>query len=131
MANDLFKDTEAFSGFAVDDLTKARDFYGGTLGLRISDDAGMPGLLTLRLGSGHRVLVYEKADFSPASYTILNFAVGDVGAAAAELTRLGVRLERYPGFPQDEDGVMRGNGPDIAWFTDPAGNVLSVVQRTP
>ena len=127
----MFESTEAFSGFAVDDLAKARDFYGGTLGLRISDDAGMPKMFALLLGSGHRVLVYEKPDFTPATYTILNFAVPDVGAAAAELTRAGVQLERYPGFPQDDDGVMRGNGPDIAWFTDPAGNVLSVVAQTP
>jgi len=126
----MFENTEAFSGFAVDDLAKARDFYGGTLGLRISDDGGMPKMFALLLGSGHRVLVYEKAEFTPATYTILNFAVPDVGAAAAELTRAGVQLERYPGFPQDDDGVMRGNGPDIAWFTDPAGNVLSVVSQT-
>ena len=127
----MFQNTEAFSGFAVDDLAKAREFYGGTLGLRTADVEPMPGLLTLHLGSGQRVLVYEKADFTPATYTILNFAVPDVGAAVAELTRSGVRFERYEGFPQDEDGVMRGNGPDIAWFTDPAGNVLSVVQQTP
>jgi catechol 2,3-dioxygenase-like lactoylglutathione lyase family enzyme len=127
----MFQNTEAFSGFAVDDLTKARDFYGGTLGLRVLDVGQMPGVLTLQLGNGSRVLVYEKPDFAPATYTILNFAVPDVGAAAAELTRAGVRLERYAGFPQDEDGVMRGHGPDIAWFTDPAGNVLSVVAQTP
>jgi predicted enzyme related to lactoylglutathione lyase len=127
----MFGDTEAFSGFAVDDLAKARDFYGQTLGLRITDVEQMPGLLTLQLGTGHRVLVYEKPDFTPATYTILNFAVPDVGAAAAELKARGVGLERYPGFDQDDDGVMRGNGPDIAWFTDPAGNVLSVVQQGP
>jgi predicted enzyme related to lactoylglutathione lyase len=127
----MFENTEAFSGFAVDDLAKAREFYGGTLGLRTSDVEPMPGLLTLQLGSGQRVLVYEKPDFTPATYTILNFAVPDVGAAAAELTRKGVQLERYPGYPQDDDGVMRGNGPDIAWFTDPAGNVLSVIAQTP
>ena len=127
----MFENAETYSGFAVDDLAKAREFYAGTLGLRTSDVEEMPGLLTLQLGGGQRVLVYEKADFTPATYTILNFAVPDVGAAAAELRNRGVQLERYEGFPQDEDGVMRGNGPDIAWFTDPAGNVLSVVQQTP
>jgi catechol 2,3-dioxygenase-like lactoylglutathione lyase family enzyme len=127
----MFRDTEAFSGFAVDDLAKARDFYGETLGLRISDVEAMPGLMTLHLGSGQRVLVYEKRDFTPATYTVLNFTVSDVGAAVAELAGRGVGLERYPGFAQDDDGVMRGNGPDVAWFTDPAGNVLSVVQQTP
>jgi predicted enzyme related to lactoylglutathione lyase len=127
----VFRDTEAFSGFAVDDLTKAREFYGQTLDLRIGDVEPMPGLLTLHLGSGQRVLVYEKPDFTPATYTVLNFAVPDVGAAVSELTSRGVALERYPGLPQDDDGVMRGNGPDIAWFTDPAGNILSVVQQAP
>jgi len=127
----MFRDTEAFSGFAVDDLAKARDFYGETLGLRIGDVEPMPGLLTLHLGSGQRVLVYEKPDFTPATYTVLNFVVSDVGAAVTELSARGVGLERYPGFPQDDDAVMRGNGPDIAWFTDPAGNVLSVVQQAP
>src|SRR3954454_9287036 len=125
----MFENTEAFSGFAVDDLTKARDFYGGTLGMRVIDGQ-LPGVLTLQLGNGPRVLMYEKPDFTPATYTILNLAVPDVGAAVADLTGAGVRLERYAGFPQDEDGVMRGNGPDIAWFTDPAGNVLSVVAQT-
>jgi catechol 2,3-dioxygenase-like lactoylglutathione lyase family enzyme len=127
----MFGDTEAFSGFAVDDLAKARDFYGETLGLRISDVEPMPGLMTLHLGSGQRVLVYEKRDFAPATYTVLNFVVPDVGAAVSELAGRGVGLERYPGFAQDDDGVMRGNGPDVAWFTDPAGNVLSVVQQGP
>ena len=126
----MLTDTEAFSGFAVDDLSKAREFYGGTLGLR-TEDGPAPGLMSLRLGSGQPVLVYEKPDFAPATYTILNFAVPDVGAAVAELTGRGVSFERYPGFPQDEAGVMRGNGPDIAWFTDPAGNILSVVQQSP
>jgi predicted enzyme related to lactoylglutathione lyase len=127
----MFRDTEAFSGFAVDDLTKARDFYGATLDLRISDVEPMPGLMTLHLGSGQRVLVYEKRDFAPATYTVLNFVVSDVGAAVTELAGRGVALERYPGFAQDDDGVMRGNGPEVAWFTDPAGNVLSVVQQGP
>jgi catechol 2,3-dioxygenase-like lactoylglutathione lyase family enzyme len=127
----MFRDTETFSGFAVDDLAKAREFYGGTLDLRTTEVEQMPGLLTLHLGSGQRVLVYEKPDFTPATYTILNFVVPDVGAAVSELTDRGVVFERYPGFPQDEAGVMRGNGPDIAWFTDPAGNVLSVVESAP
>jgi catechol 2,3-dioxygenase-like lactoylglutathione lyase family enzyme len=127
----MFGDTETFSGFAVDDLAKATDFYGQTLGLRIGDDNQMPGLMTLYLGGGQRVLVYEKPDFTPATYTVLNFVVTDVGAAVNELKSRGVGLERYPGFAQDDDGVMRGSGPDIAWFTDPAGNILSVVQQGP
>jgi catechol 2,3-dioxygenase-like lactoylglutathione lyase family enzyme len=127
----MFGDTETFSGFAVDNLAEARDFYGKTLGLRIGDDNQMPGLMTLHLGGGQRVLVYEKPDFTPATYTVLNFVVTDVGAAVTELKSRGVGLERYPGFAQDDDGVMRGSGPDIAWFTDPAGNILSVVQQGP
>ena len=123
----MFTSNPAFSGFSVDDIEKAREFYGGTLGLEVSD---MDGLLQLRLGSGATVIVYPKDDHTPATFTILNFAVDDIDRAVDELTAAGVRLARYPqmGEHQDEKGVYRGPpGPDIAWFTDPAGNVLSVL----
>ncbi len=124
----MFADTKAFSGFSVDDLARAREFYAETLGLRVSE-VGMGGLLTLHLAGDHDVLVYEKADHAPASFTILNFSVPDVDAAVDELARRGVTFERYDGFDQDDKGVMRGNGPSIAWFTDPAGNVLAVLEQ--
>jgi catechol 2,3-dioxygenase-like lactoylglutathione lyase family enzyme len=122
----MFSDTKAFSGFAVPDIDAAEKFYGETLGIRVTNDHG---LLTLHLDGGARpTLVYRKPDHVPASYTILNFPVDDVGAAVRELAERGVAVARYDGMPQDDDGVMRGNGPDIAWFTDPAGNVLSVIK---
>lgn len=125
----MFRNTEAYSGFAVDDLDQARQFYGEVLGLPVSEVEEMPQLMTLHLAGDRPVLVYQKPDFVPATYTILNFAVPDVGKAAAELADRGVTFERYEGFSHDEDGVVRGQGPDIAWFKDPAGNVLSVVQQ--
>jgi catechol 2,3-dioxygenase-like lactoylglutathione lyase family enzyme len=122
----MFENTKAFSGFAVNDLEKARDFYGQTLGLKTSEDHG---LLTLHIAGDRDTLVYPKPDHAPASYTILNFPVDDIDAAVEELAARGVRCERYDGFEQDEKGVFRGGGPYIAWFTDPAGNVLSVLQE--
>jgi catechol 2,3-dioxygenase-like lactoylglutathione lyase family enzyme len=121
----LFANTKAFSGFAVDDVPKAREFYEGTLGLRVSDEGDM---LVLNLAGDRDTLVYPKPDFTPATYTILNFQVADVDEAVDELTRRGVRFERYEGFDQDEKGIFRGEGPNIAWFTDPAGNILSVIE---
>ena len=121
----MFAETEAFSGFAVDDLEAARAFYGDTLGIETSEDHG---LMTLHLAGGRPTLVYPKPDHTPADYTILNFPVDDVERAVDELTSHGVRFERYDGMPQDEKGIMRGNGPDIAWFKDPAGNTLSVLR---
>jgi len=120
----MFRDTKAFSGFATDDTEAAKAFYRDTLGIEVSEEHG---LLTLHLAGGRDTLIYPKPDFAPATYTILNFAVGDVGAAVAELTGRGVEFERYEGSGQDERGIMRGNGPDIAWFKDPAGNILSVL----
>jgi catechol 2,3-dioxygenase-like lactoylglutathione lyase family enzyme len=117
--------TKAFSGFAVDDIAKAREFYGETLGLQISEANG---LLTLHLGGDRPTLIYPKPDHAPANYTILNFPVDDIDEAVDELAARGVRFERYEGFEQDEKGVFRGGGPYIAWFTDPAGNILSVLQ---
>jgi catechol 2,3-dioxygenase-like lactoylglutathione lyase family enzyme len=121
----MFADTKAFSGFSVDDIPKAQEFYGGTLGLRTSQENGM---LILHLAGDRDTLVYPKDGHVPASYTILNFPVDDIDQAVAELTARGVRFERYEGTGQDEKGISRGGGPDIAWFTDPAGNILSVLQ---
>jgi catechol 2,3-dioxygenase-like lactoylglutathione lyase family enzyme len=124
----VLADSHAFSGFAVPDVEAARRFYADTLGLRAEVDEQMGGMLTLHLGGGTNVLVYPKPDHVPATYTVLNFPVDDIDAAVAELTSRGVTFERYPGMHQDEKGVQRGRGPAIAWFTDPAGNVLSVLQ---
>ncbi|MBC7630934.1 VOC family protein [Aeromicrobium sp.] len=115
-----------FSGFSVDDPVTAQAFYGNVLGLDVEDAGG--GMLRIGLGDGHHVLVYPKgAGHVPATFTVLNLPVDDVSTAVRELAALGVEFVRYDGMPQDEDGVMKGNGPDIAWFTDPAGNVLSIV----
>jgi predicted enzyme related to lactoylglutathione lyase len=124
----MFTNTPAFSGFAVDDLDAARSFYGETLGLQVTDEE--MGILTLHLAGDRPTMIYPKPDFTPATYTILNFQVDDVDAAVDELTARGVEFERYEGFEQDERGIARGNGPDIAWFKDPAGNILSVL-KTP
>src|ERR1700730_5896756 len=121
----MFADTEAFSGFSVSDIDEARKFYAETLGLRVTEQYG---LLTLHLAGGGDRLAYPKADHPPASYTILNFQVDDIDAAVDELTSRGVSFERYPGMEQDAKGINRGGGPFIAWFTDPAGNILSVLQ---
>jgi predicted enzyme related to lactoylglutathione lyase len=123
----MFADTKAFSGFAVDDMARAKEFYEGTLGIGTAEDHG---ILTLKLGGGERpTIVYPKPGHNPAEYTILNFPVDDIEAAVDELTARGVEIERYEGFEQDERGIMRGGGPYIAWFKDPAGNVLSVLQE--
>jgi catechol 2,3-dioxygenase-like lactoylglutathione lyase family enzyme len=124
----MFTTTPAFSGFAVDDLQRAHEFYAETLGLRVSRDSPEMPLLTLHLAGERNTLVYEKGDLRPANYTILNFEVDDVEAAVDALAERGVRMERYDDFPQDSKGIMRGNGPDIAWFKDPAGNILAVLK---
>ena len=118
--------TKAYSGFAVDDIHSAREFYGDTLGIatEILDEEN--GLLSLHLAGGRETLVYRKPDFTPATYTILNFPVDDVDGAVDELAARGVSFERYDGIDQDDKGIARGNGPTIAWFTDPAGNILAV-----
>jgi predicted enzyme related to lactoylglutathione lyase len=127
----MFADTKAYSGFAVDDLAKAQDFYGETLGVRTSEISDGGGLLSLDLAGDRGTLVYEKPDFTPATYTILNFPVDDIDQAVDELAARGVSFERYEGFEQDEKGIARsGAGPQIAWFKDPAGNVLSVLQES-
>ena len=122
----MLADSKAFSGFAVPDLAEARQFYGETLGLRVSEEHGM---LQLHLAGGRDVIVYPKPDHTPASYTILNFPVDDVEATVDALTERGVRFERYQGFDQDDKGILRGGGPLIAWFKDPAGNVLSIIAQ--
>jgi catechol 2,3-dioxygenase-like lactoylglutathione lyase family enzyme len=122
----MFANTKAFSGFAVDDLQKAKEFYEGTLGIRVSD---ADGLLTLHLAGDRDTLIYPKPDFTPATYTILNFPVEDIEKAVHELVARGVRFERYEGFEQDEKGIARDpRGPAIAWFKDPAGNILAVLE---
>jgi catechol 2,3-dioxygenase-like lactoylglutathione lyase family enzyme len=121
----MFEQTKAFSGFAVDDIDRARAFYGETLGIRVTAEHG---LLTLHLAGGDRpTLVYPKPDHEPATYTVLNFPVEDIDAAVDALVDRGVTFERYEGA--DERGVMRAIGPPIAWFRDPAGNVLAVLQE--
>jgi catechol 2,3-dioxygenase-like lactoylglutathione lyase family enzyme len=121
----MLGESKAFSGFAVDDIEKARGFYTETLGLTVTEENGM---LTLQLAGDRPTLVYPKDDHEPATYTILNFPVDDIDAAAEGLMERGVAFEIYEGAPQDEKGVMREYGPPIAWFRDPAGNILSIVQ---
>ncbi len=122
----MFANSKAFSGFAVDDLEAAKKFYGETLGLRTSEQYG---LLTLHLAGSRDTLVYPKPDHVPATYTILNFQVDDIDAAVGELASRGVQMERYDGLGQDEKGINRAGGPYIAWFKDPAGNILAVLQE--
>lgn len=116
----------SFVSFAVDDIPAAKRFYGETLGLNVTEE--MNGLLGLHLGNGLDVMVYPKPDFTPATYTVLNFAVDDLEATVDGLVDSGVKFERYEGLSADDRGIHRGDGgPDIAWFTDPAGNILSVL----
>jgi predicted enzyme related to lactoylglutathione lyase len=126
----MLTDSKAFSGFAVDDLQKAQGFYEQKLGLKTSVIDAAGGLLTLHLAGDRDTFVYQKPDFIPATYTILNFPVEDVDAAVDELTARGVEFERYDGMDQDDKGISRGGGgPTIAWFKDPAGNILSVLDQ--
>jgi len=126
----MLANSKAYSGFAVDDVQKAREFYGETLGLKTSVVSDEHGLMSLHLAGDRDTLVYQKPDYMPATYTILNFPVEDIDKAVDELAARGVRFERYDGFEQDEKGISRGQGPSIAWFKDPAGNVLAVLQET-
>ncbi|MFG2025219.1 VOC family protein [Streptomyces sp. NPDC048825] len=128
----MFGQSKAFSGFSVDDLGKARQFYGETLGLQVEESGqGDMRMLTIKLGTGASVFVYPKDNHTPASFTILNFPVDDIETAVDGLTQRGVSMERYPEFGSDAKGIVRGpEGPTaIAWFTDPAGNVLAVIQE--
>lgn len=126
----MFANTKAYSGFAVDDVGRAREFYGETLGLKTSVLDEENGLISLHLAGNRDTLVYQKPDFTPATYTILNFSVDDIDKAVDELAARGVTFERYDGFEQDEKGIARGEGPSIAWFKDPAGNILSVIEES-
>ena len=122
----MFENTKAYSGFSVDDLDRARQFYEGTLGLKVTEENGMLGL---HVSGGGDILVYPKPDHTPATFTILNFPVEDIDRAVDDLTGNGIEMVRYEGMNQDEKGIMRNEGPPIAWFLDPAGNVLSVLQE--
>ena len=124
----MFKDAKAFSSFSVNDIPKAKEFYAQTLGLNVSETAEG---LELSLAGGQSVFMYPKPNHTPASFTVLNFRVKDIEEAVDELTVLGVHLEKYnqPDLKTDEKGIMRGPGPQIAWFKDPAGNILSVLQE--
>jgi catechol 2,3-dioxygenase-like lactoylglutathione lyase family enzyme len=126
----MFNDSHAFSGFSTNDIAKAKEFYSKTLGLEVTEDQGM-GMLTLHLAGGGNVLIYPKDNHEPATFTVLNFPVSDINGAVDALTAAGVVFERYEGTPHDERGIVRGSaedGPPIAWFKDPAGNVLSVLE---
>jgi predicted enzyme related to lactoylglutathione lyase len=124
----MLENSKAFSGFAAADIGKAKEFYGKILGFKVSESHG---LLTLHLAGGNNVLIYPKPNHVPATFTVLNFPVNDVDQAVDELTQRGVRFEIYdlPDIKTDKKGVMRGNGPTIAWFKDPAGNILSVIEQ--
>jgi predicted enzyme related to lactoylglutathione lyase len=123
----MFAETHAFSSFAVDDIDAARSFYSEKLGLTVTD--GAMGFITLELAGDRPTMIYPKPNFTPATYTVLNFPVADVDAAVDELSGRDVEFERYEGFDQDERGIARGDGPDIAWFKDPAGNILAVLKQ--
>jgi predicted enzyme related to lactoylglutathione lyase len=126
----MFRNTHAFSGFSVDNLQNARTFYGQKLGLDVADVPGMENLLELRIAGGTKVLIYPKPDHKAATFTILNFPVDNIEETVGELTRRGVRLEHYDGaLKTDAKGIFRGGGPLIAWFKDPAGNILSVLEQ--
>jgi len=128
----MFKDSQAFSGFSADDLTKAAQFYGEALGLDSVLGEGPMAMLTLNLATGGKVLIYPKDNHQAATYTVLNFPVENIDEAVDALVAKGVTFEQYEGMT-DEKGVARGlarnQGPDIAWFKDPAGNILAVLQE--
>jgi len=121
----MLKDSHAYSGFSSNDIAKAKEFYAQTLGLEVTEENGM---LTLYLAGGGKVLIYPKPDHEPTSFTVLNFPVGNTDHAVDTLATAGVRFERYEGVAQDDSGIHREYGPPIAWFKDPAGNILSVLE---
>ncbi len=126
----MFKAVNVFSSFAVKDLKKAKDFYSKSLGLKVAEEKQM-GLLNLELGKGNRVMVYPKPDHKPANYTMLNLVVKNIDQAVADLTKRGVKFEKYKGFGQEPNGIARGGpgrGPDIAWLKDPSGNIVAVLE---
>jgi catechol 2,3-dioxygenase-like lactoylglutathione lyase family enzyme len=123
----MLRDSKAFSGFSSNDIPACTRFYGDTLGLDVSEEMGGLGL---HLAGGGEVFIYPKENHEPATFTVLNFPVDDIDEAVDRLTAAGIAFERYDGFDQDEKGIARsdGEGPSIAWFKDPAGNILSVLQ---
>jgi len=127
----MFRETKAFSGFSVDDLQRAKAFYADVLGLSLQEHEEMPGLLTLHIAGGHEIIVYEKGNHIPATFTVLNFPVPEIAAAVKQLQERGVAFEHYDfeQFKTDADGIFRGGGPLIAWFKDPAGNIFSVIEQ--
>lgn len=126
----MLQHSKAFSGFSVDNTQKAKQFYGETLELEVSENQKM-GILTLYISGGNQIIIYPKSNHTPATFTILNFPVENVEKAVEYLTKRGVRFEIYndPGYQTDEKGIFRGGGPPIAWFKDPAGNILSVIEN--
>jgi catechol 2,3-dioxygenase-like lactoylglutathione lyase family enzyme len=130
----MLKYNNAFSGFSVNDLPKAKEFYGKILGLNIYDDKEMPGILNLQLNEENIIVIYPKPNHQPATFTILNFTVNDVEKTVDELTKLGIKFNIYDdeNLKTDEKGILRGDerGPTIAWFNDPAGNILSVIEKS-
>jgi catechol 2,3-dioxygenase-like lactoylglutathione lyase family enzyme len=122
---------KAFTSFSVRNIEQTRKFYGGPLGLDLAEDTGMPGLLRLHLADGPSVVLYEKPDHSPASFTVLNFIVHDIERAVDDLTGRGVHFEQYNTreLKTDAKGIFRGRGPTIAWFRDPSGNILSLIEQ--
>lgn len=127
----MLKNSKAFSGFSVNDIPKAKEFYGKTLGLEVEDDTEMPGILHLKISGGNNIIIYPKPNHVPATFTILNFPVQDVEAAVDELTRRGVKFIVYneENFKTNQKGIFTAGGPTIAWFNDPAGNILSVIEQ--
>ncbi|EHQ30600.1 VOC family protein [Mucilaginibacter paludis] len=127
----MFKHQQPFSGFSVDDAEKAKEFYSAILGLEVIEVPDMQGILKLKLSADSHILIYPKPNHIPATFTILNFPVHDINDAAAALTQLGVKFLIYdePGFKTDDQGIFHGGGPKIAWFTDPAGNIISILEQ--
>ena len=126
----MFKNTKAFSSFSVNDIQKAKEFYGKTLGLEVSEIPEMKGLLRLNIESGNAAMIYAKPNHDPATFTVLNFPVNDVEKTVDKLIKKGITFEQYEGeIKTDKKGIARGGGPLIAWFKDPAGNILSVVEQ--
>ena len=121
----MLRDSHAYSGFSSNDIPKAKEFYAQTLGLDVTDENGM---LTLRLAGGAKVVIYPKPNHEPASFTVLNFPVENIDHAVDTLARVGVQFERYEGVTQDDRLIHREYGPPIAWFKDPAGNILSLLE---
>ena len=126
----MFQYRNAFSSFSIDDVQQAKDFYSKSLGLKVTEVKGMPGLLEVEVAGTGKLMLYQKPNHVPATFTVLNFVVDNIEATVEELTRRDIRFEQYSGeINTDAKGIARGSGPKIAWFKDPSGNILSVLQR--